>query len=110
LREIDRKLERLTEAYLAETLTLDEFRLAKSNLVREKQDLKDKTAAVEASGGNWFEPAIRFLKEAQNNGFMADMEGNEAGKLAQLKKVGSNFTIWDRHLSVVARRAWPNRI
>ena len=106
IREIDRKLERLTDAYLAETLSLDEFRMAKSNLVREKQDVKDKTAAVEASGGNWFEPAIRFLKEAQNNGLMANRDGGEAEKLAQLKKVGSNLTIRDRHLSVEPRGAW----
>jgi hypothetical protein len=100
------KLDRLMEAYLDQTLSLEEYRDSKNRLVGQKQELKDQLSAAEAGRLNWFEPAIRFVKEAENNGFIAKRAGDEASKLTQLKKVGSNLRITDRHLSVVPRGAW----
>jgi hypothetical protein len=54
-------------------------------LVEEKQELKDKITALEASQGDWFEPAIRFVKDAKQAVFVAE-NGTEEEKRDFLKK------------------------
>jgi hypothetical protein len=102
---LDAQLSRLTDAYLAETLSLDEFRDTKSNLIHQRLELKEKIATLEANRGNWFEPAIRFVKAAQSTAFLAET-GTEEEKRDFLKKIGSNLTISNRELSVEPRGAW----
>ncbi|HEX3357314.1 MAG TPA: recombinase family protein [Tepidisphaeraceae bacterium] len=105
LQESDEKLDLLMNAYLDKSISLDEYKNAKTRLVNEKQELKDKKTALEANGGNWFEPAIRFVKAAKTTGFLAET-GTDEEKRDFLKKVGSNLTIRNRHLSVNPRGAW----
>ena len=102
---ITQKLERLMEAYLDRTISLDEYRVAKAKLVEEKQEAKDELSVLEQNDGNWFEPAIRFVKAAKITGFVAET-ATEEEKLDFLKNVGSNLTISDRNLSVTPRGAW----
>jgi site-specific DNA recombinase len=101
----EQKFNRLMDAYLDNTISLEEYRAAKSGLVHEKQGLKDEIAAVEQNRGSWFEPAIRFVNDLKIAGILA-AEGNPVSQRDFLKKVGSNYTISDRHLSVKPRGAW----
>lgn len=49
---IEDKVGRLTDAYLEQTLSLEEFRVAKNRLVEEKQALKEKRLALQKEGAN----------------------------------------------------------
>jgi site-specific DNA recombinase len=102
---LDAQLSRLTDAYLAETLSLEEFRDTKAKLIRQRLELKEKIATLEANSGNWFEPAIRFVKAAKSTAFLAET-GTEEEKRDFLKKVSSNLTVRDRRLHWEPRGAW----
>ncbi len=103
--EIDQKLDRLMDVYLEQGITRDEFKAAKATLVKEKQLLKEQLHQLEENRGDWFEPALKFLNTAKSTAFVADT-GTEEEKRELLKKIGSNFTISNRHLSVTPRGAW----
>ena len=100
---VDEKLARLTEAMLATVISVDEYRDLKSKLVNEKQEFKDKITALEGRRGSWFEPLLRFISAAKQAGILGE-RGSDEEKRDFLRKVGSNLTIADCHLSVVLRR------
>jgi site-specific DNA recombinase len=102
---VEDKLDRLTVAYLDKAINVEEFKTAKNRLIEEKQTSKDRLAAVERGSLGWFEPAIRFIKAAVEPKYVAE-EKNPARQRDFVKKVGSNLTISDRHLSVIPRGAW----
>ena len=89
---IDGKLERLMDTYLENAVSLQEYQENKNNLVQQKQILKDKITAFEQKRGNWFEPAIRFVKSAKYAGILAKSKNFEE-KRDFFKKLGSNFKI-----------------
>jgi hypothetical protein len=102
---VDQKVGRLTDAYLDQSLSLQEFRDAKNRLVEEKQTLKDKQAALQQHASNRFEPAIRFINAAKTARIVASNED----RLSQrdfLQKVRSNLTIENRTLRFTPRGAW----
>src|ERR1041384_214767 len=101
----DEKLERLMQAYLDKTLSLEEYRLTKNQLIQTKQELKDKLTALTNNHSSWFEPAIRFLKASKQAVFLAE-RGSDEEQRDFLKKHGSNLKIENRHLSVVPREPW----
>ena len=103
--ENDQKLDRLMQAYLDKVLSLDEYRQAKGELIERKQELKEKLTAAEANRANWFEPAIRFVK-ASKQALLLTENGQESERRDFLRKIGSNLTISDRHLSVKPREPW----
>ncbi|HEX2838949.1 MAG TPA: recombinase family protein [Phycisphaerales bacterium] len=105
MHEVDGRVSRLTDAYLAKALTIEEFQEGKARLIAEKQSHKDRLAAVEASRGNWFEPAIRFVLASKQAAKYAS-EGTEPEKRDFIKKVSSNLTIRDKRLEIEARGAW----
>ena len=101
----DEKLERLMHAYLDKTLSLEEYRVAKQQLVEEKQELKDRLAILATSQETWLEPTIRFISDVKSTELLTAI-GSDKEKREFLKKVGSNLKISDRHLSVEPRGAW----
>jgi hypothetical protein len=84
---------------------MSEYQASKNQLVQERHKLRDEINKLEACRSGWFEPAIRFVKASKQAGFLAE-KGSEEEKRDLLKKIGSNLTISDRHLSVVPRGAW----
>jgi site-specific DNA recombinase len=105
VKETDGKLELLMQAYLDKVLSIDEYRQAKNELMGMKQDLKEKLSGAETNGGNWFEPAIRFVKASKQALFLTE-NGSDEQRRDFLKKVGSNLKISDRHLSAEPRKPW----
>jgi len=105
LKATDEKLDRLMHAYLDKAISLEEYREAKKQLVEEKQEQKDRLSKLESRNGSWFEPAIRFVNAAKQAAFLTE-RGTEEENRDFLKKVGSNLTISNRHLSVTPRGAW----
>jgi hypothetical protein len=105
MQKLDERLGRLMNAYLDEAVTLDEFRPQKKILLDERRGLEDQIVALEKNRSSWLEPAIKFVKDWNQAGLTAEA-GSEEEKRDFLKKVGSNLTIQDRHLSVIPRGAW----
>ena len=105
LLHVEDKLQRLIKAYLEPAISLDEYRAAKAELLGQKQQIKGEVATLEKNRSSWFEPAIRFVKELKQMGFLAE-NGSHEDRRDFLRKIGSNLTISDRHLSVEPREAW----
>ena len=53
---IKEKLERLTDAYLAEALELAEYQERKNTLMAEKKTIEEKLSDFERKGNHWLEP------------------------------------------------------
>jgi site-specific DNA recombinase len=103
--ESDVKINRLTEAYLDQAVSLDEFRDAKAQLVQEKQDWKEKAAALTDTAHGRFEPAIRFVKAVKQSHLVA-RTGSPEEKRDFVKKLGSNLRFGSRQLLWEPRGAW----
>jgi hypothetical protein len=95
------------DAYLDpdKALSLEEFKPAKVDLVRQKQQARDELAAFEASHETWLEPAIRFVKESKRAGILG-REGTSEEKRDFFKKVASNPNVFNRELRFEPRGAW----
>jgi len=74
-------------------------------LVNEKKEIENKLAAFARQGANRFEPEIELYREAVHVGELAE-NGNAEENREKLKKIGSNFRIGRRRLSVEFKKPW----
>ena len=109
IRQIDQKIDRLTDAYMSEAMTLDEFRETKSNLIAEKQGLKEKQKRVEANRSSRFEPVIGFIKALQKASVEQPIRTVTENR-DFFRKVGSNLSLKDGIISWMPRDAWKTLI
>ena len=105
LSKLDKKLEKLMNAFLESALNLAEYREAKNKLVNQKQVLKDKINAFEQKSNNRFELAAKFVNSVKQAKIIALQENPEQGR-DFLKKIGSNFQIQNQAVSFSPRGAW----
>ena len=105
IEQADAKLNRLMAAYLDTTVSLEEFRQAKNQIIDDKRRLEDQIVTLEKNGGNWFEPAIRFINAAKQASILAQT-GSPQEKRDFLRKNGSNLKIEDRTVFAEPRQAW----
>ncbi len=99
------KLDRLMAAYLDQTLSLDEYKCAKSKLVEEKRLLEEEATQVQKKHLSWFEPAKRFVLASKNAGFLL-AEANQTKNRDFLRKAGSNLTVQNKLVGWEPRGAW----
>jgi len=102
---LDTKLSRLMDGYLSGAVALEEYQLAKSKIVSDKQLLKDKITAFERKGVSWFEPAIQFIKQAESASTLAKSDDNQNAR-EFLEKIGSNFRLAARRLDFSYTNDW----
>ncbi len=102
----DQKLKKLLGLYLDESLSQDEYRLAKSEIIAAKLKLNEELAASEAGEHLWFEPCIRFVKNHTQSHFMATHVGKNDQQRETLKNTGSNLRIEQKVLTVEFREPW----
>jgi site-specific DNA recombinase len=105
LNVLEDKLKRLLEGYLAQAISLDEYRAAKTELLGEKQQLKADLAKTEKHHSGWFEPAIQFVKALKEAGLLTT-DGTEEQKRDFLKKIGSNPTITEKQIGLMPKEKW----
>src|SRR3989304_3221884 len=105
IKVIDEKLEKLMNAYLENALNLAEYREVKNKLVNQKQLLKDKLNAFGQKSNNRFELAAKFINSVKQAEIIALQENPVLGR-DFLKKIGSNFRIAERTLSLDFKNAW----
>ena len=102
---LDSRVEKLMTLYLENALSLEEYRSAKNKLVNEKQLLKEKLSAFEQKTNNRFELTENFLKLNLEAKELAN-ERTDEENLHLFKKIGSNFCIEARTVSLEPRSAW----
>jgi site-specific DNA recombinase len=105
INDVNTRLGRLTTAYVAEALSLEEYRNAKNEVVIEKRELEDQLLTLEKKRSSWLEPAIRFVKAAKQAVSLTD-DAEPTERLDFLRNVGSNLKISDRQIQVTPRGAW----
>ena len=102
---IKTKLERLTDAYLAEALELAEYQQTKNALMAEKKTKEEKLSDFERKGNHWLELTRNWIIEANQAKNIVCQE-NFSEMKNFLKTVGSNRQISVRTLAVDFKIPW----
>jgi site-specific DNA recombinase len=105
LKDADARLERLMEGYLANALSLEEYRVAKAKIIDEKKQKEEELANAERHRTGWFELAITFTNSLKTAEILAKSPDRLA-KLEFVKTTGSNFRLVNRELVARPRDAW----
>ncbi len=103
--EIEQKLDSLLDLQLSGALSQDEYVVKKTKLLNQKTDIAEKISASKQKSDNRFEPLIRFLKATNQAEKIALQENPEQGR-DFLKKIGSNYLVRERALSVDLKKPW----
>ena len=104
LKELDERIERLIDLYIAKDISQEEYRQKKAKLLNKKKELQEKLGEIEKLSGGWLEPAKDFVTTCNNAGSVA-WQGNLAAKRNFLNLSGSNFNLFDRTL--IFKRGYP---
>ena len=96
--EVDNKIGKLIDIYLADTITLEEYQQKKEIFINEKRELQESLKDFAAGANNWFEPARDFVTSL-NRAEYAVKEGNLESQKEFLEKIGSNFILRERRLN-----------
>ena len=83
------RLERLTDAYLAEALELSEYLERKNALTAQKRPLEEKLSDFERKGNQWLELMRNWISEANQAENLIKQE-NLSGQKDFLVRTGSN--------------------
>jgi len=102
---VSNKMTRLTEAYVEEAFSLDEYRPAKEKLVDEKLTLQAELKSMEKKDENRLEPLSRFVKVLQEATLLTSSQ-NTAEKAKFLKRTGSNLIIYDKKVRCEFSGPW----
>jgi hypothetical protein len=101
----DKQIDLLLDMRLNEQINEPEYVSKKHVLVNRKAELEGKLEAFERNRHNWFEPAIQFVLQAKNATILLT-EGNREKNRDFLKKIGSNFHVAEKSLTVEFKNPW----
>ena len=105
LAQCEKKIDILLDMRLSEQIGEQEYVSKKHDLLNRKAELKGKLEAFADNRRNRFEPAIAFVKEAKDATILL-AEGNPEKKRDFLRKIGSNFQLAEKRLSVEFKNPW----
>ena len=105
LAQCEKKIDILLDMRLSEQIGEQEYVSKKHILLNQKAELKGALTAFEDNRRNRFEPAIAFVNEAKNATILL-AEGNPEKKRDFLRKIGSNFQLAEKRLSVELKNPW----
>jgi site-specific DNA recombinase len=105
IKDDEERMERLMQGYIANALSLEEYRKAKARIINEKKQKEENLAELERHRSGWFEPAIRFANDLKTAEIVASSH-DDAEKLKFAKSTGSNFRLVNRELVSLPRDAW----
>ena len=101
----EKQIDLLLDMRLNEQISEPEYVSKKHILVNRKAELRGKLEAFERTRQNRFEPVIQFVLEAKQATFLL-AEGNREKNRDFLKKIGSNFQVADKSLTVEFKNPW----
>ena len=103
--KMEGRIDKLLDLHLDGSLSQTEYAAKKHKLILAKKDLEEKIHAFERKSKNRFELMIQFIKDANQAENIALQENPVLGR-DFLKKIGSNFRIAERTLSLDFKNAW----
>src|SRR3989339_641667 len=72
--ELDKKIDKLLEAYLENIVSVEEYQTKKQNLIEMKSQIKQKIAEIEERQSFWLEPARKFILSCQEAKIIGETE------------------------------------
>jgi DNA invertase Pin-like site-specific DNA recombinase/enamine deaminase RidA (YjgF/YER057c/UK114 family) len=98
LSEIELKLEKLLDVYLAEVISTEEYTARKQKILTRKLELQEKIRDFEQKGLSWLEPAREFVLKLNYAEKLLN-SGNYPEMTTFLKNIGSNHILENQKLS-----------
>ena len=105
LSRVKTRIDRLTDAYLDQTLNLKEFQEKKNSLMGQKKDIEEKLSDFERKGNHWLELTRNWILEANSAENLA-LQEDYRGMKEFLQKIGSNRRLAAGTLSVDFKKPW----
>ena len=105
LGEIEMKLSKLLDMQLNGSISLEEYKLKKEELINQKTKLKQKLLDFGRKGNYWLEPMKNFILAAHQANFLINSE-NLGEKRSFLQKIGSNWQLCDKKVRFEALNEW----
>ena len=96
--DLDTKLEKLLNLYLADALSTAEFAAKKNKIMSEKVTLTEKITDIEQRSVSWLEPARAFVKSLNHTTELV-RSGDKSEMTTFLKQIGSNHILFDKSVS-----------
>ncbi|HLG19618.1 MAG TPA: recombinase family protein [Bdellovibrionota bacterium] len=103
--DISKKLDRLLDAHLDETIEKAEYLSKKELLLNEKLRLEERLRKLEQTRMGWLEPTKNFLIAAHRAGAIATSD-DMAERKEFLKKIGSNVRLGAKRLRFDYEKPW----
>ena len=95
LSQVETKLQKLLDIYLADALSTEEYAAKKQSLLSQKVSLSEKITDFEIKGMSWLEPAREFVKSLNQAANLLSSP-NPSGMTTFLKNIGSNHILRNR--------------
>ena len=116
LKQVEIKLGKLLDIYLADALSTEEYSAKKQELLSQKVRLHEKITDFEQKGLSWLEPAREFVLSLNQATKLVKTE-NKKEMTTFLKNIGSNHILQNRQLiflpktpyNLVAERSEANQ-
>jgi len=116
LQQVEIKLGKLLDVYLADALSTEEYVAKKQELLSQKMELQEKISDFEQKGLSWLEPAREFVLSLNRATKLVETENKEE-MTTFLKNIGSNHILRNRQLifspkipyNLIAERSEANR-
>ena len=100
--DIERKLDRLMDVYIAQDIERDAYLSKRRALMSDKRTIQEQIARLERDGNAWLEPMQAWVKEARNLAEIQKDPSLPAKKSALQKIFGSNLKLKDQKVSGTA--------
>ena len=95
LSQVELKLQKLLDIYLADALSTEEYAAKKKSLLSEKVSLSEKITDFEKKGLSWLEPAREFVKSLNQAANLIRTD-NLSELPTFMKNIGSNHILRNR--------------
>ncbi|MFH1967132.1 MAG: recombinase family protein [Patescibacteria group bacterium] len=105
LGEIEMKLSKLLDMQLEGSISFEEYKQKKEELINRKTELKQKLTDFGRKGNYWLEPMRNFILAAHQANFLRNSENLEE-KRSFLQKIGSNWQLCDKKVRFEALNEW----
>ena len=101
--DIGAKLDKLLSAYLDEVISAEEYTAQKEKLLVQKVECAEEIKEIESGSVSWLEPARAWVKSLNQAENLLKSE-NRAEMTTFLKQIGSNHILFDKCISVSAKK------
>lgn len=102
IREIQTKVERLLDGYLAQDIEREVYLKKKADLLGQKKSLEEKQGRLKHAANAWLEPMAEWLNDAEKLKELAQASDLFAKKVTAKEIFGSNLLLTQKNVVVVS--------